>query len=276
MIACPKISCVTVTNGRVALLKKAIHCYLSQTYGNKELIVLSQGSNEVNIQIRAHIDSLQRRDIQFISADPKMSLGAMRNLSIELTTGEVICQWDDDDLYHPFRLSNQFHRLSQGAIAACYRQHLKYYLHTGEMYWIDWSIEKQEFERYLPGTIMFWKQIFYNSYNKLYPEVGECCGREEDLCLLQRFLNEGKIADVDDGHQYTYVYHGNNIYWLEHHNLVLAKRVFNNDELLARKSLLEETFRVVGIDQPVKVRSLEGTAFEYTPSTKVGTRDHDE
>jgi glycosyltransferase involved in cell wall biosynthesis len=265
VIACPKISCVTVTNGRVALLKKSIHCYLSQTYSNKELIVLSQGSKDANEQIGSHIDSLQRRDIQFITCDPKMSLGAMRNLSLELTTGEVVCQWDDDDLCHPFRISDQFHRLSQGAIAACYRQHLKYYLHTGEMYWIDWAIEKQVFERYLPGTIMFWKQFFHDSYNMLYPEFGKCSGREEDLCLLQRFLDTGTIADVDLGHQYIYVYHGNNIYWLEHHNLVLAKRVFTNEELLARKPLLEETFRAVGIDQPVKVRSLEGVAFEYQP-----------
>lgn len=264
MLKYPKISCLMVTSGRYELMKKSIKCYIDQTYSNKELIVLSQATPEINNQIKEHIDSLGRKDIQFIWCSPKMALGGMRNLSVELSTGDVLCQWDDDDLYHPFRLVTQFKYLNHdGAVASCYRQHLKYYQTTGEIYWIDWSIERQEFERYLPGTIMFWKKHFYYFNNILYPEKGDCSYKEEDLCLLQRFLLEGKIACVDEGHHYFYVYHGNNIYWLEHHNLVLAKRVLTTEELLDRKDLICETMSLVGITDPVKIRSLEGVAFEW-------------
>ena len=51
----PKVSCVTVTTGRVDLLKKAIHCYVYQTYKNRELVILAQGNFD---RIKLYVDSL--------------------------------------------------------------------------------------------------------------------------------------------------------------------------------------------------------------------------
>jgi len=79
-----KVSCVTVTSGRVEHVKSSTHCYLSQTYPNRELIILSQGDENSNQAISDYVSSLGRDDILFLSASPSLTLGAMRNSSCEL------------------------------------------------------------------------------------------------------------------------------------------------------------------------------------------------
>lgn len=270
MIKIPLISCVMVTKGRYELIKKSVYCYTQQTYKNKELIVLSQGDAATNNLIETYIQGLGRSDIQFLVASPKLTLGAMRNLSIELTTGSVVCQWDDDDLYHPLRLVTQYHALlDSGVSASLYSEHLKYFKNTGEIYWIDWSGEKKEFERFLCGTVMFDKKYFYMNHNMLYPESGNRSGKEEDLDVLQKLLRCGRIAPIKEGYQYIYVYHGDNVYWLEHHKLVLDKKILSQSELLNRKDLLTQTFEAVRITEPVVVRSLIEPAFEYRGTNEV-------
>ena len=39
--------------------------------------------------------------------EPGLSLGELRNRSVELAQGHLVCQWDDDDRSHPMRLSVQ-------------------------------------------------------------------------------------------------------------------------------------------------------------------------
>lgn len=266
MFKLPKISCLTVTNGRFEWLKRTIRCYVNQTYSNKELVILSQGNKEINRLISDYIRIIGRDDILFFECSPTMSLGAMRNLSIEISSGEILCQWDDDDYSHPRRMVNQYHHLLKGNVSASvYTQHLKYYYQTGDIYWIDWSIEKNLFEKFLPGTIMFRKNIFHKMKNLAYPEIGLKSIKEEDLCFLQNILKTDIINPVEAGNQYIYTYHGLNTYKLEHHNFVLAKKVLEKEELLKRKDLLIETLRLVQIDRPVKIRSLKEVAFEYQP-----------
>ena len=262
----PKISCVMVTTGRIEKVRRSIECYRRQTYPMKELVILSQGNDEVNRNLSDYIRLLQLPDISFITAPETLSLGGMRNTCIELTQGQVICQWDDDDLYHPFRLMRQYNALvGDGVIASIFQEHLEWFEDTDEIYWIDWSIEEVEDRRYLHGTAMYWKDTFCAAGNLLYPEYGLQSGREEDWNAVQWMLTRGRIAGVRDGYQYIYTYHGNNIYWRAHHELVLQKRVYTKDELLARRPLLERSLRECGVDRPVKICAIDGPVFEYVP-----------
>lgn len=266
MLSYPKISCTTVTLGRVPLIKKSIDCYRAQTYKNKEMIILSQGKAEDNAQIEAYIRSLGRDDIKLYTTREDTCLGAMRNLSVELATGEVVCQWDDDDLYHPYRLVTQYNALREEACQPLYMEHLKYFKNTGDMYWIDWSIEGEERRSYLCGTAMYYKRTFERAGNMLYPEAGSQCHVEEDWNALDRLIEFGRIAPIREGYQYIYVYHGDNIYDLDHHKLVLDKRVRDVEFLRTYRVGLENTFKSVGIDTPVAMRSLDEVAFEWTTS----------
>lgn len=266
-IKIPKISCLMVTTGRLGLLQRSVGCYVRQTYPNRELVILSQGKDADNQAIRSYVDSLGRDDIQFVSAPSTLTLGAMRNLSIEVSTGTILCQWDDDDIHHPHRLVTQFNALSQDEVSASlYMEHLKYFETTGELYWIDWSIEVGEDRRHLAGTAMFRKSLFYQAKNILYPEHGVQSTKEEDWNVLQKFCEHGRIASVLQGYQYIYTFHGDNTYWLEHHRFVLKKRVYAVEELLYNRRFIEDALRSSNIDKKVNVRSLEGTAFVYDPS----------
>lgn len=266
MLPTPKISCLMVTLGRPAMVHRSTACYLKQTYPNRELVILSQGGPEPNEEIRSYVSSLGRSDIHFITAPAALTLGAMRNLSIELSTGSYICQWDDDDFHHPLRLSTQYGNLLQdGVVAALYMEHLKFFETTGEIYWIDWSVEVGEDRRYLPGTVMFPKIVFHKFKNLLYPESGRQSNREEDWSALQKFCSLGRIAPIRAGYQYIYSFHGDNTYWLEHHQHVLKKRVYSTQDLLERKGSIESALTACGVGRCV-IRSLSEVAFIYEPS----------
>jgi glycosyltransferase involved in cell wall biosynthesis len=257
------ISCTMVTNGRVELVQKSIACYNKQTYADKELVIISQGSAEQNDRIREFLQD----DMRFVVAPSSLSLGAMRNLSVEIAVGDIICQWDDDDLYHPCRLAAQYQLLvSQPLVGTCYSAFLKFFADTRQMYWVDWSDEHPpEAYRFLHGSIMFYKKYFHEYQNMLYPEWD----REEDLNALQKLLLKGRIAIVSPSYHYVYVYHGGNTYNLAHHRLAVdtsgLKKMATTSQILKNEKLLRETFRLIGMDISFQMHSNEGVVFVYNP-----------
>jgi len=251
----PKISCVTVTTGRDDLIGGALRCFEAQTYANKELVVVSQGTAERNATIRQMVSAI--KGAIFIEAPSNISLGAMRNVSIELTTGDIICQWDDDDFYHPDRLMTQFKHLRGRAVASLYTQHLKYFKNTGRMYWIDYTrgpesymdiLQQSPYKRFLTGSVMFRKSCFHQFRSFLYPEFGYQSDREEDLNVLQKLMQSGSVVGVNEGHHYVYVFHGGNTYEHHHHRMCLhLKHLLQADELRERKPVLDRAFAAMGL-----------------------------
>src|SRR5690606_3676258 len=108
MKSTPLISCLCVTRNRVNLLKRSIDCFLSQSYPNAELIVVSEDDDEPTSRYMKNVPGENIRHI-VIGTRPKLPLGALRNFAIEAARGEYFCQWDDDDWYHNDRISTQFH-----------------------------------------------------------------------------------------------------------------------------------------------------------------------
>lgn len=264
----PLISCVMVTQGRLNLMVDSINCYLHQTYPKKNLFVLSQGKKTPNNEIRKYIDGLNRGDVHFFEAPTDLTLGALRNTSVELTTGDVVCQWDDDDLSHPERLATQYKVLGSNSsfLASMYCDFLKYYKTSGEIYWCDWSGEKIPQNRYICNTLMFYKKVF-GWKDIVYPEKGPQCQVEEDLNILTRLLYNGQVGKVFAGWQFLYVYHGGNVYGIKHHNHTLntstGKVVKDREFLLKNQSLIFNTLRSVNIRQSVKIKSLHEDVLVY-------------
>jgi len=256
----PLITCVMVTKGRPSLIKKSISCFNQQTYSNKNLLIVSQGDKQTNEEIK----SLLPKNGIFFSTTPKLSLGAMRNLSVELANGEIVCQWDDDDLSHPERLMTQYKELisSDHHVASMYTQFLKYFSTNKSLYWCDWSGERTLPAQYICNTLMFRKKVF--GTNICYPETGPQSNVEEDLNFLGKLLGVGQVAKVTKGYQFVYVYHGKNVYDLEHHSLTLitetGKKVMDKDFLLKNKNLIDQTILATKIK--VVVKSLEEEVWQ--------------
>ncbi|WP_162903451.1 glycosyltransferase family 2 protein [Taibaiella koreensis] len=107
----PLISCICITRNRPDLLQQAVSCFEAQTYPHKELVLLWEAGDGATAQ---YIASLQLRSgllntIKVTREDG--SLGQLRNHAIRVANGVYICQWDDDDWYHPQRLRYQYYLL---------------------------------------------------------------------------------------------------------------------------------------------------------------------
>lgn len=273
----PLITCVCVTKNRPNLLQRSIECYLRQTYPNKKLVVVSQGDEKNNNFTLKYLKEINRPDILFVEAPSMLTLGAMRNVSIELATGEIICQWDDDDVYHPERLITQYKALISDSrnVASLYSDFLKYFSNSQELYWCDWSKESEYSHRFLCGSIMFYKSLFH-MWENFYPERGSQSGREEDLHVLEKLISKGSIAPVAAGYQYIYVYHGINTYDLDHHKLTLdirwGKKVYNKQQLIENKNSINESLFYLDLSNQIYVKSLDELAFIYNKSME-GLRD---
>lgn len=89
-----------ITYGRVNLLEESLHSFLNQNYdGPKELIIV----NDYPLQ-KLKFD---HPEVKIYNLDETFSwIGDKENYATERCTGEIICQWDDDDIALPNHLDN--------------------------------------------------------------------------------------------------------------------------------------------------------------------------
>lgn len=111
----PKISCLMVTANRKKLFRRSLLSYMRQTYKNTELVILDDGGED----LAPLLQDLPPGRIKYIKIEkkPENVLGHLRNMTLDLADGEFICQWDDDDWYHPDRLKIQYETLRKGCDA---------------------------------------------------------------------------------------------------------------------------------------------------------------
>lgn len=100
-----KISCVCPTYRRPQLLENAIACFLAQDYPDKELVIWDDAGE---------LPEASGSGWRIISTKERFpSIGAKYNAICEVTTGDVIAVWEDDDIYLPTHLSRTSRPLRQ-------------------------------------------------------------------------------------------------------------------------------------------------------------------
>ena len=78
-----RISCLTVTLDRLRQLKRAIACYVDQTYAYRELVIVTDGAAGFCRAVESHLDALGRDDIRLVVAGgTSRTLGSLRNLAL--------------------------------------------------------------------------------------------------------------------------------------------------------------------------------------------------
>jgi len=89
-----------ITYGRVEMLEESLHSFLQQDYpGPKELIIV----NDYPLQKLI----FDHPEVKIFNLDYTFStIGAKENYAMEQCSGDIICQWDDDDVALPNHLSN--------------------------------------------------------------------------------------------------------------------------------------------------------------------------
>jgi glycosyltransferase involved in cell wall biosynthesis len=94
------LSAKCITYGRVEFLEESLHSFLTQDYnGPKEMVIV----NDYPLQKLI----FDHPDVRIINLDYTFdNLGKKENFATEQCRGEIIMQWDDDDVAMPWHLKN--------------------------------------------------------------------------------------------------------------------------------------------------------------------------
>lgn len=256
----PLISCLTVTKDRLVLLKEAIRCYCRQTYPNRELVIVTDGLPRFRRAIEDHLQQLGRTDIRLVCVDePDQTLGTLRNISLDSARGELVCQWDDDDLNHPERLERQFEHLRRTkASGCCFSDQLQFFFKARTLFWSNWRVEDAPAtEQLIPGTLMAHRDRRFR-----YPESGAYSASGEDSVLLEQIAELGSISRFEDaGFLNIYSYHGRNVFPEFHHHRIAMLGGRSLDFLREKEAALRDALRQYRLPKPYEVTMGNGMIF---------------
>lgn len=213
----PRITCLMLTKGDPRRVQSSIDNFRSQTYKNKHLLILSK---EV---VRA-----TGNDITVLTVPQRLTMGEMRNLSVEAAASEIVCQWDDDDLSSPFRLTTQYHALLSGYLLVGYSRYIKYFRTVNEAHLIHRQ-SQQIWKSIAPSSVMFKKELFYKMGNKAYNEQKTLS--HEDVDFLQRVARNYRVGAVGIC-QFVSVFDGENLWSESFHREDLTRSVESDPKLL--------------------------------------------
>jgi len=177
----PLISCVCPTFNRQQYLPFAIRCFLQQTYEDRELLVVDDSTEPLDIP--------KDDRIQYIRLDARTPTGTKRNIGARIARGKIIVNFDDDDFSSSYRLEDQARRLeSTGKAVTGYNATVVYDEATGLFYK---NLGGPPY--YASGT----SQCYLKSWWKNNPYPDCSYGEDSVFSRQARLANELSIADVN-------------------------------------------------------------------------------
>ncbi len=198
------ISCLLITGdpSRFELLKQSVRSFRRQTHVNRELVICSDGPRDYGEKLLLYIDSLGDARIRLEISTQKLSLGAIRNVSVGCADGTFVCQWDDDDLYDPLRLEVQLQTIySTKAQASVLAR------------WMIWwpNLNKLSISCYRDweGSLLWERSLMPR-----YPDND----KGEDSIGMEKLRQSIRIVRIDMPRLYIYIIHGANTFEPEHFN----------------------------------------------------------
>ena len=101
----PLVSCIVPTYNGEAYLGEALESILAQTYHRIEVIVADDGSTDATAEVAARYGPRVR-----VAAQANAGPAAARNLGLRAASGPFVAFLDQDDLWHPEKLTRQMAR----------------------------------------------------------------------------------------------------------------------------------------------------------------------
>ena len=232
------ISCLCVTRGdRLVLLEQAMADFAHQTHAQRELVILHDGSDAVHAAIDVRARAVKNAPARVCRAVPGMRLGALRNQAVAAAAGDWVCQWDDDDRYHPLRLQLQWEAAQAEHAVACYLvDQLQWFRDERRLFWSDWDTEPYPMN-VIQGTILARRDAM-----PPYPETA----RGEDTLQTHALLRQAHLAGQSvarlrgKGWCYIYSYHGANVWNRDHHDAIAHTKHLPAPTLLPRLKQLAQ------------------------------------
>jgi glycosyltransferase involved in cell wall biosynthesis len=236
----PLISCLCLTRKRPEHLARAIQCFLAQTYGNKELVVVFPESDAGTAACLETFESAQIRPCPVTI--PGATLGDLRNFSIERAQGELMCGWDDDDWYSPERLRRQHLALTSSKKSATVFARIFIY-HAARQ------------KAYLSCERLWENSVFFNKadiaeHGVRYPSLN----KNEDYEFVNLLIKNNLVYAIYDPTSYIYNITGTN-----------TSDTSNLDMLLKRASPLDEAQTAL-VRQAMELSASPRDVCEYMES----------
>lgn len=194
----PLITCLCVTHNRPRLLERAITCFENQTYVNKQLVVVYEEiDSKTNNYIALHPFESNVKLIKIPLDNPKLTLGELRNISVQEADGYFVCQWDDDDWYGCDRLEIQLKYLREEHKRA-----------SVLLRWILFDVNAKKSYLSFPnpweGSILCEKSLLEEIP---YPSLV----RGEDTPVIRSMIEKEAMAFIENEPEvYVYHFHGEN------------------------------------------------------------------
>jgi len=218
----PLVSCLLVTKGDRAVIRHAIECYKRQSYANCELVVVTHpdGLAAVEDFVRAS----RADDVSVHSVGREMTLGDCRNVAIARARGDIVMQWDDDDLYDPDRIAVAVALLTQSTAVAVMQSQVL-------VWWPKRRLAAISENRLWEGSIAVWRE-----HAPSYPSLV----RGEDTLGVESLARTRTVATYDLPLLYIYTVHARNTWHVKHFETIVqrAERVFQGADYVELMRLL--------------------------------------
>jgi len=213
----PKVSALLLTGrclNRYYLASVAVQCFFDQTWPNKELVIINHGE-------RSLLDNLNPAQCHAVrevkmKRPEGMTIGDLRNLSMDNATGDWLIQWDDDDWHHPLRMETQMEHAAKETVVT-----------------FNWQVRCN----LLTGAAFYDKMEGGQHMSVCYPKTThryEKLNVREDTAFFQSF---SKVVTIDNGpdeapvdpFMYVLFYHGMNI-WDRRHIMGGSTQTHKDDD----------------------------------------------
>jgi glycosyltransferase involved in cell wall biosynthesis len=238
------ISALMVTQaGRRNFALTAMADFAAQTHSRRELVVVHDGDAAFDETLAAAAARHADTNIRIIQAGPDQTLGELRNLSLAEAAGDFVCQWDDDDRYHPSRLAEQWMALRNDDGNFCFlQQQMHFFADTRQMFLVDWDTEAY------PMNFVQGSMLARRSSVPSYPALP----RGEDTAVVREVLRQGHPVTrvANKAWLYVYICHEANAWSSAHHRAIARAKGAGEARLLAARRTLES--RLFEYDPPLR------------------------
>lgn len=244
-VQAPLISCLCITHKRPELLKNAIRCFLQQDYSNKELVVVYNCNDIQTIQALREFQSEQIRTFALDTKGQNLTIGELRNITVELSRGKFLCTWDDDDWYGVDRIKNQLSAIIKYKKKASILSHVLMYDRSKQTAYLSHS-------RMWEFSILFEKQAVANLGIK-YRHIN----RAEDYFFVNDLIKENLLVPILDPTQYIYHSTGTNTCGQGHFDWLHS----HSEKLSAYQTLVIQKAVNGGLDPAEAYNKMQGENF---------------
>lgn len=112
-----KVSAVMCTYGRFTCVERAMNCFLSQTYPNKELIIYNTDVDspylDKNCELMPYGVLIINNNTDLETKKPYTNVGAIRRDALKFAGGDYVVTWDDDDIFMPYFMQQGINRMKE-------------------------------------------------------------------------------------------------------------------------------------------------------------------